>query len=117
MLNITGLSEFELNGALIGLCNPKFKILIKNDVWNKKKNDPISALSIGFLFYWGRKNNCIGLFFISSLPYKNNELLDVHKAHIILAKVGAGLALKELKKYFIGTILFSPLLYFNIWMK
>ena len=46
-----------------------------------------------------KKNNCIGLFFISSLPYKKNELLDVHKTHLIIGKVGGTLALKELKKY------------------
>ena len=46
-----------------------------------------------------KKNYCIGLFFISSLPYKNNELLDVHKTHLIIGKVGGALALNELKKY------------------
>ena len=46
-----------------------------------------------------KKNNYIGLFFISCLPYKKNELLNVHKSHLIISKVGGRIALNELKKY------------------
>ena len=46
-----------------------------------------------------KKYNGIGLFFIPTLPLKNNVILDVHKAHLILGKVKGLEALNELKKY------------------
>ena len=33
-----------------------------------------------------KKNNSIGIFFISTLPLKNNVMLDVHKTHLIWVK-------------------------------
>lgn len=45
------------------------------------------------------KNQLIGLFFVPTLPFKNNDILDVHKTHLIVGKVGGIIALKELKKY------------------
>ena len=36
------------------------------------------------------------LFFISTLPYERKKILDVHRAHLILGKVGGKIALKEL---------------------
>ena len=44
-----------------------------------------------------KKNNSIGIFFISTLPLKNNVMLDVHKTHLILGKVKSSKALNELE--------------------
>ena len=46
-----------------------------------------------------KKNNSIGIFFISTSPLKNNTMLDVHKTHLILGKVKSSEALNELEKY------------------
>jgi len=46
-----------------------------------------------------KKNNSIGIFFISTSPLKNNIMLDVHKTHLILGKVKSSKALNELEKY------------------
>ena len=46
-----------------------------------------------------KKYNGIGLFFISTLPLKNNIILDVHKTHLILGKIKGLVALNELEKY------------------
>lgn len=46
-----------------------------------------------------KKFNSTGIFFIPSLPYKNKDILDVHKVHLITSKVKGNLILKELKKY------------------
>ena len=45
-----------------------------------------------------KKRNLTGIFFVSTWPYEKREILDVHKSHIILGKVGADVALKELKE-------------------
>ena len=39
------------------------------------------------------KKKMIGLFFISTLPYERKKILDVHRAHLILGKVGGKIAL------------------------
>ena len=46
-----------------------------------------------------KKYNSIGIFFIPTLPLKNNIMLDVHKTHLILGKVKSSEALNELGKY------------------
>lgn len=46
-----------------------------------------------------KKYNTTGIFFVPTLPYKNNVILDVHKAHLISSKVQGNLIIKELKKY------------------
>lgn len=46
-----------------------------------------------------KKRNLIGVFFIPTMPYKSRDLLDVHKAHLILAKVGGKKALAELENF------------------
>ena len=46
-----------------------------------------------------KKYNSIGIFFIPTLPLKNNIMLDVHKTHLILGKVKSSEALNELEKY------------------
>ena len=46
-----------------------------------------------------KKYNSIGVFFIPTLPLKNNLILDVHKTHLILGKVKGSEALNELEKY------------------
>ncbi len=46
-----------------------------------------------------KKYNCVGIFFIPTLPLKNNKILDVHKTHLILGKVKSSEALNELEKY------------------
>jgi len=48
-----------------------------------------------------KKHNAIGIFFIPTLPLKNNLMLDVHKTHLILGKVKSLEALNELEKYLI----------------
>ena len=48
-----------------------------------------------------RKKNATGLFFIPTLPYKNKDLLDVHKTHLIKGKIKGKLILEELNKYLI----------------
>ena len=40
-----------------------------------------------------------GIFFISSAPYRNKQILDVHLSQLILGKVGGKIALTELLKY------------------
>ena len=46
-----------------------------------------------------KKRKLIGVFFIPTKPYKSKDLLDVHKAHLILGKVGGKKALTELKNF------------------
>ena len=46
-----------------------------------------------------RKYNAVGLFFIPTSPLKNNEILDVHKTHLIIGKIKGLEALNELEKY------------------
>tara|TARA_A100001011_G_scaffold397210_1_gene497503 strand:+ start:1245 stop:2123 length:879 start_codon:yes stop_codon:yes gene_type:complete len=46
-----------------------------------------------------KKNDSIGLFFVPTLPLKNNDILDVHKVHLILGKVKSLDAFSELEKY------------------
>jgi len=46
-----------------------------------------------------KKHNSIGIFFIPTLPLKNNIILDVHKTHLILGKVRSFEALNELEEY------------------
>ena len=46
-----------------------------------------------------KKHNAIGLFFIPTSPLKNNEILDVHKTHLIVGKTKGLEALNELEKY------------------
>ncbi len=46
-----------------------------------------------------KKYNSIGIFFVPTLPIKNNIMLDVHKTHLILGKVKSSDALNELEKY------------------
>jgi len=46
-----------------------------------------------------KKNNGIGIFFISTFPFKTNKILDVHKTHLILGKVKSLEALNELNNY------------------
>ena len=46
-----------------------------------------------------RKYNAVGLFFIPTSPLKNNEILDVHKTHLIVGKIKGLEALNELEKY------------------
>jgi len=46
-----------------------------------------------------KKYNSIGLFFIPTLPFKNNTILDVHKTHLIVGKVKGFEAVNELEKY------------------
>ena len=42
-----------------------------------------------------KKNNCIGIFFIPTLPFEKKEILAVHKTHLILSKVGGKPALEK----------------------
>lgn len=46
-----------------------------------------------------KKNNCIGIFFISSSPLQEEKIQDVHKIHLILGKIDSLLAIEELKKF------------------
>ena len=46
-----------------------------------------------------KKHNSVGLFFIPTLPLKNNTILDVHKTHLIVGKVKGLEAVNELEKY------------------
>jgi peptidoglycan/xylan/chitin deacetylase (PgdA/CDA1 family) len=46
-----------------------------------------------------KKYNSLGLFFIPTLPLKNNSILDVHKTHLIVGKVKGFEAVNELEKY------------------
>ena len=46
-----------------------------------------------------KKFGAIGIFFIPTLPLHNNDILDVHKTHLIIGKIKATVVLKELKKY------------------
>ena len=46
-----------------------------------------------------RKYNAVGVFFIPTSPLRNNEILDVHKTHLIVGKIKGLEALNELKKY------------------
>jgi hypothetical protein len=44
--------------------------------------------------------NCMGIFFIPSLPYLNNEILDVHKVHLICQKISGSEIIKAFDNYF-----------------
>jgi peptidoglycan/xylan/chitin deacetylase (PgdA/CDA1 family) len=46
-----------------------------------------------------KKYSSVGLFFIPTLPLKNNTILDVHKTHLIVGKVNGFEAVNELEKY------------------
>ncbi len=43
-----------------------------------------------------KRKNLLGIFFISSLPFKNNKILDVHRAHLVLGKINAKIAYEKL---------------------
>ena len=43
-----------------------------------------------------KKKNIAGIFFISSLPLKKKQILDVHKAHLILGKIKSSIAYNKL---------------------
>lgn len=47
-----------------------------------------------------KKNNKIGIFFIPTLPIENKKFLDVHKAHIILSKLGPKKANEIIKELY-----------------
>jgi peptidoglycan/xylan/chitin deacetylase (PgdA/CDA1 family) len=46
-----------------------------------------------------KKYNAIGLFAIPTLPFKNKDILDVHKIHLITGKIKGLEIMNELKKY------------------
>ncbi len=46
-----------------------------------------------------KKKNYIGIFFIPSFPYLKKDLLDVHKAHLILGKVDGKTCILEMQNY------------------
>jgi peptidoglycan/xylan/chitin deacetylase (PgdA/CDA1 family) len=43
-----------------------------------------------------KRKNLLGIFFISSLPFKNGKILDVHRAHLVLGKISAKIAYEKL---------------------
>tara|TARA_B100000579_G_C22746006_1_gene811541 strand:- start:356 stop:1249 length:894 start_codon:yes stop_codon:yes gene_type:complete len=47
------------------------------------------------------KNKSFGIYFIPTKPLLNNEILDVHKTHLILGKINGKTCLEELKKYLV----------------
>lgn len=46
------------------------------------------------------KNKCVGIFFINSLQYQTNVLLNVHKIHLLLSKINSSYVLEILNKNF-----------------
>ena len=46
-----------------------------------------------------KKYNAIGIFAIPTLPFKNKDILDVHKIHLITGKIKGLEIMNELKKY------------------
>lgn len=46
-----------------------------------------------------KKNNCIGIFFISSSPLETKKIQDVHKIHLILGKIDPVSVIQELKNF------------------
>ena len=45
-----------------------------------------------------KKKNINGIFYIPTLPYKTGKILNVHKVHLIIGKIGAFKAFEELQK-------------------
>ena len=46
-----------------------------------------------------KKNNATGIFFITSYPLLNQDILDVHKSHLVTSKVKGEIILNELQNY------------------
>ena len=46
-----------------------------------------------------KKKNSIGIFFIPTLPFQNNKILNVHKVHLLTGKVKSKLLLLEDTNY------------------
>ena len=48
-----------------------------------------------------KKLGSTGIFFISTMPYKNHQILDVHKTHLITGKINGEEILDQMNKYLI----------------
>jgi peptidoglycan/xylan/chitin deacetylase (PgdA/CDA1 family) len=46
-----------------------------------------------------KKLSSTGIFFISTMPYKNHQILDVHKTHLITGKIDGSEILDQMNKY------------------
>tara|TARA_B100001540_G_C15741340_1_gene612390 strand:+ start:277 stop:1197 length:921 start_codon:yes stop_codon:yes gene_type:complete len=74
----------------------------------EKKLDPRDKIFLTFddglschynyVFKILKKEKINAIFYIPTLPYQKNKVLDVHKVHLILGKIGAHNALKELNE-------------------
>ena len=56
------------------------------------------ACHFNYVFKILKKKKINGIFYIPTLPYQNGEILNVHKVHLIIGKIGAVKAFEELQK-------------------
>lgn len=56
------------------------------------------ACHFNFVFKILKKKKINGIFYIPTLPYKTGKILNVHKVHLIIGKIGAAKAFEELQK-------------------
>ncbi len=81
----------------IGLVNSYKELFLDNDkylpTFDDGFKDHVYAAEVL------KKYNSIGLFFIPTLPLKTNDILDVHKTHLIIGKIKGLDVLNELEKY------------------
>ena len=56
------------------------------------------ACHYDYVFKILKRNKINGIFYIPTLPFQKGKILDVHKIHLILGKIGPQKAFEELKK-------------------
>lgn len=71
---------------------------------SKKNNKVLLTFDDGFKDHFFaakelKKINKIGIFFLPTLPFKSQRILNVHKIHFLLGKIKPHLALNALKEY------------------
>jgi peptidoglycan/xylan/chitin deacetylase (PgdA/CDA1 family) len=81
----------------IGLINSYQELFLDNDKYLPTFDDGIKDHIYAAEIL--RKYNAVGVFFIPTSPLRNNEILDVHKTHLIVGKIKGLEALNELDKY------------------
>lgn len=82
----------------------KYGLMNKCNNLNLSKDIVIPTFDDGFKDHlWAaqelNKKKSIGIFFIPTMPYLKNQILDVHKTHLILGKIDSKTVFEEFLKY------------------
>jgi peptidoglycan/xylan/chitin deacetylase (PgdA/CDA1 family) len=85
----------------------EFGIATYNDILKVKNGIPVDKVLLTFddgvidhykfVFPELKKRGKTGIFYVPTLPYAENKMLDVHKTHLILGTVDAAVVLKTLE--------------------